>query len=272
MLMAVRKKMHYARKNIQLLGAYFKLNLSASMEYRTSFIIQIFGMFLNNLSFAFFWWLLFERFETIGGYGFNDVMLLWAFASSGFGLCFILFGNLRRLVDIIIKGELDSYLLQPKNVLLNVIGSSTRVSAWGDFVYGIILFFIIKGFAPMNILMFVFFTITACLLYSSVMITFSSLAFKFGNINSLATLAVEFMITLSIYPADMFQGFVKFILFTVLPAGFATMVPVNLLTEFDLKWFLMLIIVTVIWVVLAFASFYRGLKRYESGNLMVQKM
>ena len=81
MLTAVKKRMHDIRGNTMMIGEYFKLNLSAAMEYRTSFLIQTFGMILNNLSFAFFWWLLFERFESIGGYGFTDVMLLWAFTS-----------------------------------------------------------------------------------------------------------------------------------------------------------------------------------------------
>lgn len=260
------------KKNLSLLWAYFKFNLSASMEYRTSFLIQVFGMFLNNASFAFFWWLLFEQFETIAGYGFNDIMLLWAFASSGFGLCFIVFGNARRLVEIIIKGELDSYLLQPKNVLLNVIGSKTNISAWGDLLYGLILFIIIKGFVAKYLLMFVCFTITAAILYASVLIFFNSFAFRFGNIGSVSTLAFEFLITLSIYPADMFQGLTKLVLFTILPAGFATMVPVNLVNAFNVKWALIVVGVTVIWVALAFLSFYSGLKKYESGNLMVQKM
>jgi ABC-2 type transport system permease protein len=80
------------------------------------------------------------------------------------------------------------------------------------------------------------------------------------------------MITLSIYPADMFQGLIRLILFTILPAGFVTMVPVNLLNDFDLKWFLLLIFATVIWICISFISFNSGLRKYESGNLMVQKM
>lgn len=272
MLMVVKRRWKDIGGNLGMLKEYFKLNLSAAMEYRTSFMIQTFGMFLNNLSFAFFWWLLFERFESIGGYGFTDVMLLWAFCSSGFGICFILFGNTMRMVDMIIKGEVDAYLLQPKNVLLNMIGSRTSISAWGDLAYGLILFHIVEGFSIQGSLMFVYFSFTAALLFCSVLVTANSFAFRFGNINSLTGLAFEFMITTSIYPADIFQGVIRFMLYTVLPAGFVSMVPVRLVQVFEWKWFLVLTGVTLIWVVLAFFSFFRGLKRYESGNLMVQKM
>ncbi len=272
MLMVVKKMKKNISGNLGLLGGYFKLNLSSAMEYRTSFLIQTFGMFLNNLSFAFFWWLLFERFSSIGGYGFRDVMLLWAFSSAGFGICFILFGNITRLVEMIIKGELDSYLLQPKNVLLNTIASKTNISAWGDLLYGVILFFLVEGFSFMGAGLFIYFSITAAMIFAGVLVTANALAFWFGNISSLAGLAFEFLITTSIYPADIFQGVIKFMLFTVLPAGFISMVPVRLVSDFDAKWFFLLTLAAVLWVILAFVVFFAGLKKYESGNLMVQKM
>lgn len=265
-------KSNQVRGNLLMLKEYFKLNLLAAMEYRTSFILQVFGMFLNNLSFAFFWWLLFERFNSIGGYGFREVMLLWAFSSAGYGVSFILFGNATKLVGIIIRGELDSYLLQPKNVLLNTIGSKTNVAAWGDLVYGIILYFIIEGLSLKSLILFVVFSVTAGLLFCSVLTTFNALAFFFGNIQSIATLVFEFTITLSIYPTEMFKGFIRMVLFTVIPAGFISMVPIKLIDNFDLRLFGLLILAVIVWITIAFTVFYQGLKRYESGNLMVQKM
>lgn len=260
------------KNNLSLMKTYFFLNLSASMEYRTSFLIQMVGMMLNNVSFAFFWWLLFWRFPDIGGYGYGDVMMLWAISSAGFGGCFILFGNSRRLVEMIVTGELDSYLLQPKHVLLNAISSKTVISAWGDLVYGVILFFIIKGLDIGALLLFIIFTMTAALIFGAVVVSFNALAFWFGDVRSLGGLVLEFMVTFTIYPAGIFDGFAKFILFSVLPAGFVTMVPVQVMQAFDPKWVILTLFVTVVWVFLAFFIFDKGLKKYESGNLIVQKM
>lgn len=260
------------KNNLSVMKAYFLLNLSASMEYRTSFLIQMVGMMLNNVSFAFFWWLLFWRFPDIGGYGYGDVMMLWAISSAGFGVCFILFGNSGRLVEMIVTGELDSYLLQPKNVLLSAISSKTVVSAWGDLVYGFILFFIIRGLDIGALLLFIGFTLTAALILGAVLISFNALAFWFGDMRSLGGLVLEFMITFTIYPAGIFDGFAKFVLFSVLPAGFVTMIPVQVMKNFELKWVILTLIVTAVWVFLAFFIFGKGLKKYESGNLIVQKM
>lgn len=270
MLMAVKK-------NFDLILAYFKYNLSASMEYRVSFLFQTFGMFLNNASFAFFWWVLITRVGSIGGYGFEDVMMLWALTSCGFGIMSVVFGNVPRICDMILKGELDSYLLQPKNVLINVIASGTRISGWGDIIYGLALFVAVKSFGDggltfWSFVLFLLFSVTAALLFSSVIITFNSLAFFFGDVASIAGLGFEFIITLSIYPASIYKGLVRFIVFSVLPAGFISFIPSLVIKEYDIKMMLSVIGMTAVWVFVAFFTFNKGLKKYESGNLIVQKL
>jgi len=260
------------KKNLSLIFAYFKLNISSAMEYRVSFLIQLFGMVLNNVSFAFFWWLLFEKIPRIAGYGYKEVMILWSISSAGFGLAFIFFGGVLKLNQYIIKGELDSYLLQPKNVLINVISSSTVFSAWGDLLYGIVLFIIVNGLNPLGLLSFAFYCITAMILFVTVLGTAHSLAFYMGNNSSMVQLVFEFMISFSIYPEGIFKGAVKWIIFTILPAGFITMVPLRLLQHFELGWFLLLIGVCLFWIITMFTIFHLGLKRYESGNLIVNKL
>lgn len=260
------------KKNIQLIGMYFKFNLSSSMEYRTSFLIQTFGMVLNNASFIFFWWILFENVQNIGGYGFNEVMMLWAISSTSFGLTFVLFGNLRRISEMIFNGELDPYLLQPKDVLVNIISSRTVVSAWGDVFYGMILFLVIYGFDMGSFLLFLFFNITATLIFSSILIFANSLTFYMGNSQGIVGLVFEFMITFSIYPEGIYKGFAKFIIYSILPSAFVSLIPVRLIVGFSWKWFLILIIVVIAWVIFAYWFFYRGLKKYESGNLIINKL
>ncbi|MCK5198550.1 MAG: hypothetical protein KAR21_09375, partial [Spirochaetales bacterium] len=91
----------------KLLKKYFLFNLAAGMEYRISFIIQVFGMFLNNSAFIFFWLILLDRVGgDINGYGFREIMFLWALAAFGYGLTEIFMGNSRFISSIIYKGEL----------------------------------------------------------------------------------------------------------------------------------------------------------------------
>lgn len=261
-----------AKKHIKLIFKYFTFNLSALAEYRTSFLVQVFGMALNNASFAFFWWVLFDKLGGgIGGYGFKDVMFLWAVASTGFGLSHVFFANMNSISGMIMTGELDTYLLQPKNPLINSISARMSATAWGDFLYGIILMILIKASGMMWI-MFSISIFTAALLVTSIAVVGHSLTFYFGNMESVGRTLWEFTITFSIYPENIFKGPVKVLIMTALPIGFITHIPLRLVYNFSWGTLLLLFGVAVAYAMLAFGLYMFGLKRYESGNLIITRM
>jgi ABC-2 type transport system permease protein len=260
------------KKSLKLMLYYFKFNISSVMEYRVSFLIQCFGMVINNASFIFFWWILFTNISNIGGYGFKDVMLLWALSSSGFGICFVMFGNVNQITRMILNGELDTYLLQPKDPLINILCSKTIVSAWGDTLYGVVLFFLIRGFDIKGFALFLGFSVTASLLFAAVLVTAHALSFYAGNVEGLAQLATEFLISFSIYPEGIFKGSLKYVLYSIIPAGFMVYIPARVISEFNLVLLLQVLGVSIVWIIIAYSLFYRGLKKYESGNLIINKL
>jgi ABC-2 type transport system permease protein len=260
------------KKSIKLIMFYFKFNLSSVMEYRVSFLVQTFGMILNNSAFIFFWWILFTNVRSIGGYGFKDVMMLWSIMSTGFGISFVAFGNLSNITRMILNGELDTYLLQPKDPLSNIICSKTVVSAWGDTMYGLILFIVLNGIHIKSLFLFITFSITAALIFASVLVTCHSISFYAGNVDSLAGLITEFMISFSIYPEGIFNGVIKYVLYTAIPTVFMVYMPVEIIAKFSIGKTAIVIVVTVLWIIIAYTTFYRGLKKYESGNLIINKL
>lgn len=260
------------KKSLKLMLYYFKFNISSVMEYRVSFLMQCFGMALNNASFIFFWWILFTNINNIGGYGFKDVMMLWALSSSGFGICFVMFGNVNQITRMILNGELDTYLLQPKDPLINILCSKTILSAWGDTLYGVILFFIIRGFDPKGFALFLVFAVTASLMFAAVLVTAHALSFYAGNVEGLAQLVSEFLISFSIYPEGIFKGGLKYVLYSIIPAAFMVYIPARVINEFNLVLLLQVLGVSILWIIIAYTVFYRGLKKYESGNLIINKL
>jgi ABC-2 type transport system permease protein len=260
------------KKSLRLIFYYFKFNISSVMEYRVSFITQSLGMMLNNAFFIFFWWVLFSNVSTIGGYTFNDEMLLWALSSTSFGLCFIFFGNITQITRMILNGELDTYLLQPRDPLVNIACSRTTASAWGDTLYGIILFFLVRGFDMKGFALFMLFCITGSLIFSSVLVSFHAISFYVGSIEGLVQLILEFLISFSIYPEGMFSGAVKLIIYTVIPSAFIVFIPAGVIKHFSIYMLLSVLGLAVLWITIAYAMFYRGLKKYESGNLIISKM
>lgn len=260
------------KKYFRLIWTYFQFNLAACMEYRLSFITQVVGMILNNAGFIIFWHILLDNTGPLAGYSMQDVMLIWALSSSGFGLAHILFGNCRHISRLIINGELDSFLLQPKNVYVNVMLAGTNMSAWGDFFYGYIVFFIFVGFKLRMLLLFSGFVFSGALFFAAFFSMLESLAFFTGSTAGLSRIGMELVISFSIYPDKIFPRSMRWIFYSLLPSGFIAFIPLRLLQQFN-GWILLLLMgATLLYVFIAYFFFQWGLKRYESGNLMTTKL
>ena len=103
-------------------------------------------------------------------------------------------------------------------------------------------------------------------------IILGSLSFYISKSDMIAETGNNFMIYFATYPDGIFKGIVKVILFTIIPIGITTYIPVWVLTKFNLFYFVGVITFTIGITVLAFVIFYKGLKRYSSSNLMVAKI
>src|SRR3990167_8359040 len=99
----------------------------------------------NNLIFFSMLWLFFRQFETIGGWRINDMAASMAMLSGAYGISNVCFGGVKNLGLIILNGDLDPFMTQPKNLLLHLAGSKSRSKGWGHLITAVILL-ILGGF------------------------------------------------------------------------------------------------------------------------------
>ena len=252
---------------LRLARRYVAFNLSAGMAYTTSFLIQVFGMALNNGAFIIFWAFLFQRVGgQIAGYNMTDVMFLWAMTATGFGASVVVFGNAMFLSRLIYSGELDVYLLQPKPVLINVLMSRMIVSGWGDIAYGLILFAATQQMTVGNWVLFLLFSVLMALVVTAIRVLYHSATFFLGNAEDFAMMASELVISFTLYPGTIFKGPVLIALYSLVPAALVAYIPVELFRSFDLPRLLAVLAADMAIVLVAAGVFRLGLKRYESGN------
>jgi ABC-2 type transport system permease protein len=261
------------KKHIRIFACYFRLNLASAMEYRASFLGQAFGMALSNSSFLFFWWIAFNQLGgTIAGYTFEDVLFIWAVTSAGYGLADILFVNASSLTNLIVTGELDTFLLQPSNLLLNVLCARTRLSAYGDFIYGFVIMGVFYLGDPKAWLWFLYGTALGGLVFTAIKLMAHTLSFYWGDASAIGGMATEFSINFSIYPDRIYAPAVRAFMFSLVPAGLVVHLPQRMLEGFA-PWLLLASLGgAALYCALAALFFYRGLRRYESGNVIVTRM
>jgi ABC-2 type transport system permease protein len=257
------------RKTVRFVLKYLSLNLAAAAEYRVAFLVQALGMMLNDVVFAIFWALYFARFSNVGGWEARDVALLWAVAATSIGLSAALLGNCGRVATIIVQGHLDYYLGLPRDTLLHVLVSRSGMAGWGDVCFGLLAYALFGRLDAPSVALYVALVLLSMLVYVAFNVLAGSLAFWIGNAEATAYQAQQAAINFSLYPGAMFHGWIRVLLFTAIPAGFISHVPVALLRAFDPLLMLGLVGFTALSVLAAVAVFRIGLRRYESGNLVV---
>jgi len=253
-------------KELKFLLAVWKSNLLSVMEYRFAFLSQVIGMILNDFLYFVIWIIFFDRFEDVRGWGIGNMYVTYGILATSFGLMSLLFGNALYLSDLINKGRLDYYLSLPRPVLLHAISSRMIASGMGDFSYGFISYTLSGTFSWDGLLRFILAALLGTTIFASFFILIQSLAFWFGLVSNFVGLAVNAIITFSIYPTTLFDNYAKLILFTVIPAALVGAVPAEFINTFTWQTLAQLLFGAMIFLVLAVTIFGAGLKRYESGS------
>jgi ABC-2 type transport system permease protein len=251
-----------------LVAAYMRANIRAQLEYPGAFLSQAAAMFINDGAWVLFWVFFFSRFRVLHGWGLPDVISLWAITAAGFGIAYAVMGNSLQLAPLIIQGDLDIWLSHPRAVLPHILLGRSVPSAWGDAAFGYAAYFIFVRPDMTRAVLFVMLTLVVAIVFVGLGIIAGSLSFYIGNASSLADEWRAAVVTFATYPPTLFQGAVKLLLFSIIPSGFVSYVPVEALRSLSLIHAGIAVLGALGVLAAGAAVFHYGLRRYESGNLM----
>jgi len=256
-----------AKNQIKVCLLSCKYALQREMLNKVTFISNILFMILNNASFIIQWIILYSLKDNVGGYTLKQVILLWGIAAGTYGFSHFFFNDSYYLSDTINTGKLDTFIIQPKNVLLSCITSSVDISAIGDLLYGYIML-LIYGVTPITFLLFTLFCITGGFILTAIAVITSSLSFWFGKVELFVNTMNSFMLNFSTYPEGIFKGLIKILFYTIIPIGFVNYIPIQLIMKFNIVNLIVILLITLLFIGLSFLIFNKGLKKYSSSNLM----
>lgn len=243
-----------------------KTSIRASISKREAFLIESALMIANNLIFFCIWWIFFQQFNDVAGWNFHDMTVLLAVGTGGYGLMQICFGGVRNLSKIILNGDLDPFMTQPKNILLHILGSKSFSKGWGHLMTAGILMFFGGLFSVGYTLLIILSIISGCLVFTAINVIAHCLPFWLGFVEGISKKYCDSLFLFALYPTNIYSGLLQVIMFTLIPAGVISYLPVELIRNFS--WFQLVILVasSLSFFTLAFLVFYAGVKRYESGN------
>ena len=239
--------------------------IRTSLADRTNFSLQMGGMILNNGFFLLLWFMFFKGFHRVGGWSGTDVALLLGVMMTIVGVSGVAFGGYRDMAATILSGEVDALLTQPKSVLGRLLSRDSMAHAWGDLGTGLIVLIAAADLRWSQAPLLVLVIAIGLSIYLSMTVMFAALAFWVRGARSLARDLTDFVVMVSSYPGSIFSGPSRWIIFTLLPAGFVVLTPVRMLRAPSLETLAVLVAAVVIYSTLAAGVFRLGLARYRRG-------
>ncbi len=251
---------------LRFAAALLKTSFRAAAALRGAFAMQVAFMALNNWVFFTFWWLLLRRVPSIRGFLLHDIAALYGVVAAGYGLAVVLAGGVIRLARMIDEGELDTLLTQPQPKLLYALGSHSRASGAGDVFSGLVLLAVYGELPLARVPLALLAVALSAITFVAFGVLSFSAAFWLGRSESAAIKLWELLLTFSLYPEPLFGGGLRVVLFTLLPAAFASFLPTRLLRAPSATDLAFAVTGALAHALLASWVFRRGLRRYASGS------
>ncbi|MEO1060759.1 MAG: ABC-2 family transporter protein [Actinomycetota bacterium] len=237
---------------------------SEAWANRRGFWFQVAVMLVNDVIWIVFWYLFFDRVGEIRGWTVDELVLLFAILTTSAGFVLGLLANVRRIGELAATGGLDAVLTLPTATLPHVLVRRIETSNVGDLLFGVVLFAVLGDPTPARTALFVFGVACASAIMIGFLVLVGSLGFFVGR-NEGGELGFHALLLFSSYPVDVFGGAAKVFLYTVVPAGFVTSVPTELITDPDPAMALAVATVASGVLVVGWLTFRAGLRRYTSG-------
>ncbi len=258
------------RSEITIALIYIKTNLAAAAELRVSFVMQVIGMMLNNTTFVLIWVLFFQAFGSINGWDSLGVLALQGIVALIFGVTYSFFSGVSDLPQAINNGVFDSVLLTPRNIYVRVLTLTTRPSAVGDILYGVlclVLYAILAHLSFLQIVLLIFVVIPASIILTNFALIAGCVGFLIPDADELIKNLVELLLGPSMYPSGIYQGWIRFFFLFIIPAISIAGLPVEAVKEVSIVSIVFVWVLALFWTGLAVVVLRFGMKHYESGNL-----
>lgn len=256
---------------MKLYRKYLSLQVKSAFEYRTALIFNMISGSLTTVASFFAIMMLFQKFETVGGYSISEVLITYSIVNFTFGVAECVFRGFDTFDKLVRTGELDRLLIRPRSIFLQVLGHKIQLNKIGRIVFSAAV--MIYALATAGIAWTVMKVLVVCLMILGSIIIFAGLFLIFSSVSIFTVEGIEVMnvITnggrdLAEYPIDVYSGVFRKFFTYIVPLGVVNYVPLQYLLGFSNATILHALspLFSVVFFALCFLLFKWALTKYKS--------
>lgn len=220
------------RHNFDLYRRLLSVQLRSQLQYRFSFLLEMFSTaFVVLLEFASIA-LVFERFGHIKGWSLGEVAFLYGLVETSFGLMDMVFSGFdpQRFGQSVRRGSFDQLLLRPINITAQVMGSDFALRRLGKIALGTGILFYAVTLNPISwtlgkVLYLPLVIASNVLFFGGLFVVGSTITFwtvESIEVINILTYGGSFVIS---YPMHIYQRWMRHFFTYIVPAIFLTYFP-----------------------------------------------
>lgn len=215
------------------LGAYAALvrsRVDAQLSYRTSFVTDaLVQVLLTVVEFAEIY-VVFHQVDTLGGFSFAEVTLLYGLATTAFSLADLAVGHVDRLPFYVRNGHFDAFLLRPLSGLGQLVTSDFSLrrvgrltSAVGVLAVGLVA--VDVDWTPARVALLLVTPIAGAVIFGAVFVASCTVGFWLVEGMEFANAVTYGGSYLSSFPFTVFGSAIRRFFTFVVPAAFVAYLP-----------------------------------------------
>ena len=204
---------------------FFKIHVKKIMQYRLSLFLAIFAQMLSASMAILSIYFLFDRFNVVEGWTFQQVTLSYAIVYLGFAFNECFFRGVDHFAKLVKSGSLDGFLVRPRGILWQAMCNEVDFSKFGRLIVGVVVLIyacIIQPFSWTFMKIFVLISMILCAIVIFFSLFVIGASFSIYTIDGIETMNIftdggrEFCQ----YPVDIYGNFLKKLFTFIIP--FAT--------------------------------------------------
>jgi len=218
--------------HLRILPLLVQMHIRSQMEYRGAFWLDRLAQILSYGSVFATIAILLARFDTLGGWNFPELALLFSFQLLAYSLgAAMSFVQLRDLEELVRLGTYDTLLVKPFSPWAYLVFSGLNIGYVGHIILAVALMAwavmaVDFSWSIWSVMYFAAAIVSATLLTAAIITMIGATALIWVRSNHLFSIFFGFW-ELTRYPLNIFPGGIQIILITAVPLALTSSVPVG---------------------------------------------
>ena len=161
---------------------YLAIHIKAQMQYKLSFLLTVLGQILVSFTTLLGLWFMMDRFHSVEGFTFPQVLLCFAVMLMAFSLAEIFGRGFDLFPRMISNGGFDRALVRPRSLLFQVMASQMELSRMGRLIQAaaVLIYALPRAevqWGPDRVLVLVLMIVCGALLFFCLFVVYAAFSF-----------------------------------------------------------------------------------------------